>query len=201
MDRILAATFLPALAILLSAQAAPVPTHLMPKEPPFYPTEVGTKWEYEQSDGMNFSEEVIRAEVRDGKTRLTVRVRSRGTWEQTFEVSKEGVYWRTEGEFKVDRCVLRFPVKAGDSWAVEEPLQRGLRTRTGRMTVGKEEEVRLPAGTFRATPVAFEVTADSGRVLAKPETHTYWYAPGVGLVRVSSPTGERTLTAFTTVRR
>jgi hypothetical protein len=200
MDRILAAMFLPALAFFLSAQAAPVPTHLMPKVSPFYPTEVGTKWEYEQ-DGMNSTEEIIRAEVRDGKTVLTIRVQSRGTWERTFEVSKDGVYWRTDGRFKVDECLLRFPVKAGDSWAVEVPRQKGLLAHTGRMTVGKGEEVTVPAGTFRATRVVFEVTAKNGRVLAKPETYTYWYAPEVGLVRFSFPTGDRTLTSFTTARR
>ena len=46
-------------------------------------------------------------------------------------------------------------------------------------TVGKEEEVTVPAGTFKAIPVTSQVDV-GGRLLK----NTSWYAPGVGVVKV-----------------
>ncbi|MBX9623738.1 MAG: hypothetical protein K2X82_07975 [Gemmataceae bacterium] len=197
MPRLLACLALPALALV--SAGAPVP-EAVKRGPGFYPAEVGTKWVYEQ-DGVVHTQEITRAEVRRDGTRLTVRVKIADEWDDTYDVGKEAVVWRTSGRFVIDQAMLQFPLKAGGSWAVEMPHQEGLKAFSGRTTVGETEEVSVPAGTFRATRVVFEATAANGRDLGTPEVYTYWYAPGVGLVRLDFAGGQRVLKSFTPGRR
>ena len=49
------------------------------------------------------------------------------------------------------------------------------------MTVAGVEEVKVPAGTFRAIRVVTESTDSSGKEF---QTITTWYAPGIGPVRI-----------------
>jgi hypothetical protein len=202
MVRPLATLPLPALALILGvAQAAPVPKHLMKKEQSFYPTEVGTKWTYKQQ-GLEFTQEITKSEESDGKTQLTVKEKGAGLGELTLEISKEGVFKRTDGPFRLDTWLLKFPLKPGDSWKVETPIQKGLRAHSGQMKVEKEEDVEVPAGKFRATKVVFEVTVVDGNPLAQAETYTYWYVAGIGEVRFDNDGAQwRVLTAFTPARK
>jgi hypothetical protein len=184
-----------ALTTLLLLGAAPVPKHLM-KDRPYWPTAVGTKWVYDLN-GMEEAEEITGAEEHNGGTRLTVRCR---LWDNTVDVSKEVVIRRTLGQFRLDAEMVRFPLKAGDSWAVAQPIQEGIQANAGTMTVGETKDVSVPAGKFRATKVTFEVTEVNGQPIAKPQTFTYWYARGVGTIRVEWDGGEKVLKSFTPPR-
>jgi hypothetical protein len=194
MARLLAALFV--LSLVVAAAAAPVPKG-RPRGPEYFPTAVGTKWVYDH-DGLECVEEIIRAEPRDGGTRLTVQVTAPQPIDDTFRVTREGVFWLTFGGLEMDQYRLRFPLKAGNSWGVRTPIQPGLGDASaGRMTVGEEETVEVPAGTYRAVPVKFDMTEVDGQPLARPKHHIFWYAPGVGLVKHKLPYGQRVLKSFT----
>jgi len=181
-----------ALTTLLLLGAAPVPKQLM-KDEPYWPTAVGTKWVYEQG-GKESTQEITKVEARDGgTTRLTVRTKN---GDDIIDVAPGGVTQRTVSTFTLDTLIVRFPIKAGDSWAFAYPVQAGLHCIGGKMTVGEEEDVKVPAGTFRATKVVCTVTEVRGKPIDKPYTLTHWYAKGVGLVRVEWDGGERVLKAF-----
>ena len=184
-----------ALTTLLLLGAAPVPKHLM-KGQPYWPTAIGTKWVYDLN-GMEEAEEITKAEEHNGGMRLTVRCR---LWDNTVDVSKEGVIRRMLGQFRLDAEMARFPLKAGDSWTVAQPIQEGIQANAGTMTVGETKDVSVPAGKFRATKVTFEVTEVNGKPIAKPQTFTYWYAQGVGTIRVEWDGGEKVLKSFTPPR-
>jgi hypothetical protein len=185
-------------AMLMSfgAVAAPVPKHLMPKEVPYYPTEVGTKWVYIQND-MERPEEITKSEAQGGALRLTVQVGAKGELTVTSDVSKDEVIERTSGNFKIDRTVLRFPLKEGDSWDFVCPIQKGLHAESGKITVCETEDVTVPAGKFRATKVVFTVTEVNGEARPIPHAYTFWYAQGIGLVRLEYRGGEKVLKSFT----
>jgi hypothetical protein len=94
------------------------------------------------------------------------------------DVSARGVYLvEFAGKVHADPLpLLKLPAKAGDSWTVKKQIPTGgLATFT--YTVGKVEEVKVPAGTFKA----IRVQESAEPVLRMTATH--WYAPGVGLVK------------------
>src|SRR5262249_18740166 len=76
-------------------------------------------------------------------------------------------------------CLLRLPATPGDTWDEELPV----RTKDGplkmKYTTGKEEDVEVPAGKFRAV----RVEAVS-QVASSPTQITYWFAAGVGSVKI-----------------
>ncbi len=178
------------------AVSAPVPKQ--PKEVPYWPTEVGTKWVYIQN-GMERPEEITKSEVQGGAMRLTVEIG--GELSVTYDVSKNEVIQRTCANFKIDQTVLRFPIKEGDSWEFVCPIQMGLLAQSGKIAVGETEDVTVPAGKFRATKVLFTVNEVNGKALDIPQSYTSWYAQGVGLVRLEYKDGEKVLKSFTPGKR
>ena len=59
----------------------------------------------------------------------------------------------------------------------------------------------MPAGTFKAIPVTYTVTEVDGKPIAKPTVYTYWYAAGVGVVKLKYDGGEKVLKSFTPGKR
>ena len=168
-----------ALAVLPAAIAAPVPKPAV-KDEPFWPTAVGTKWVYNFGGG-EVTEEITKSEaIKDG-TKLTV---TRSEEQSLIEVTSKGVVLRSSSSFTVDLQMLRFPIKAGDSWTFAYPKQKLLRADAGTMTVDGEEEVKVSAGVFKATKVLRAVTSVEGLPIEKPRVYTYWFVRGVGLVKL-----------------
>lgn len=93
--------------------------------------------------------------------------------------------------------MLRFPIKTGDSWTFAYPIQKGLLCEGGKMSVGEDEDIKVPAGTFRATKVVSTVTEVDRKPINKPYAYAHWYAKGVGLVRAEWDGGGRELKSFT----
>jgi hypothetical protein len=186
------------LVFVVSLSAAPAPKA---KGPPSYqPTGVGARWEYDDGD-RGWTEEVTKAETKDGETVLTIQFGGqpgRLASERTVAVSGAGVFNRSTGKFTYDPvCMLKLPAKAGQSWEVSLAPQVGLIGYEGTMTAGAAEKVVVPAGTFEAIPVRLEMVSKNGRKLDEPEVHTWWWAEGVGAVRLQSAGVDRKLKAFT----
>jgi hypothetical protein len=82
-------------------------------------------------------------------------------------------------------CVARLPLKAGDTWEVNDPdaFPTPIRFR-----VGKEEEIEVPAGKFKAVRIEKEtILRDLKRVRV-----TEWTVPGMGAVKVRARLGDGT---------
>jgi hypothetical protein len=100
-----------------------------------------------------------------------------------IDVSASGVYKVAfAGKvFAAPEAMLKLPAKPGDTWTVdyETPPHRDVVTAT--YTVGKVEDVEVPAGKFKA------IRVESNTTERLPGSSTSWYAPGVGLVKWVSP--------------
>jgi hypothetical protein len=185
------------LLVLPAAGSAP-----KPKTPPngldYFPCRLGTQWVYDQ-DGEESVRTVTAVEVKGRETLATIAVTCRSEWQERFAVTPDGVFRRKLDLYEIDPplCMLRLPAKAGEKWDAVEPPQPGLLAHGGRMSIGAEEMVTVPAGTFRAVPVTWEVRTWDGEPLEHPETYTYWYAAGVGVVQFRGGSILRQLKAFT----
>jgi hypothetical protein len=76
-------------------------------------------------------------------------------------------------------CRLKLPLKKGDAW--EWKGKQGDRAAVFSYTNEGEEEIETPGGKHKAWKIVCAVE-DAGN----EGTMTYWYAPGVGMVRQDS---------------
>lgn len=186
---------LPLLAVALIASfaiAAPKPKEAG-KAPVYQPTAVGTKWVYDDG-GKDWTQEIVAAVFRDGETVLSIRMNDQ--FNVTVAVTPTGVFDRGAADFVFDVCQLRLPVKAGQTWEVRIAPQKGLQDYEGTMSVGKPEKVEVPAGTFQGVPVRLEQRSQNGKKLATPEVTTWWWAEGIGVVRLQTGGTDRKLKSF-----
>lgn len=172
----------------LVASAAPAPKDTTAKQP-YYPTKKGTTWTYR----LNDREEtfvVTDVQKKDGATVVSVGQTVSGQVELVKDVivNDAGVFEKKAGSgpLKKPLAVLELPAKAGDvkeiDWRGPPPEKAPLKWRT---TVGDVENVKTPAGTFRAISVEsafYRKTEDGGRGELQCRSKK-WFAPGVGLVR------------------
>lgn len=167
--------------LLAVSLAAPVPKAKAPEL--YYPTVEGTKYVMRRTVGKETVETthtVTKAEEKDGTHTVTV---SRDVGGQVVEfrceVSAKGVFAVADprGKFADPQPVLKLPAKEGDTWTSERPGP-GKVAFTITHTVGKEEEVVVPAGKFKAIPVTTE-----DRLSGEARSVTTWYAAGVGVVK------------------
>ena len=180
-------------ALLAASLSAPVPK--ANPAPLYFPTAVGAKRvTADDSGGGEMTEEVTKAEEKDGVYTVTVTATATVngatayTMTRVYEVSAGKVVRGTGDE---RRTVLDLGAKAG-TWTVETK-GNGQAAVTATFTVGKEEEVEVPAGKFKALPVTERWPHPEGEIV-----NTHWYAPGVGAVkRVSdTPTSTAALKEF-----
>ncbi len=82
-------------------------------------------------------------------------------------------------------CLLKLPHKDGQTWETDSRYSWQKAPVPGKMTAGPVEKVKVPAGEFTAARVEWE---------RNERTYTYWYANGVGLVRLGE---DMLLTSFT----
>jgi DUF3108-like len=82
-------------------------------------------------------------------------------------------------------CVARLPLRTGDTWEVNNP---DVFPTPIRFRVGKEEEVEVPAGKFKAVRIEKDIILrDLKRIRV-----TEWTAPGVGAVKTRARLGDGT---------
>ncbi|MBA4065808.1 MAG: hypothetical protein C0501_19235 [Isosphaera sp.] len=186
-----------------AATAAPVPVHLMPKEPPLYfPTRVGAKWVYQWGE-RELTQSVTAVERTDAGSLVTVTGhRPDGTTftDQKVLVRQAGLTQVESflGKLASPRCWLKVPCVAGAEWeddcSTDLVRQKWVRTAVG------AEAVEVPAGKFTALRVRNVLVVDR-RGLHLPVLdigYDGWYAPGVGLVRSEErPGNAMVLKSFT----
>jgi DUF3108-like len=144
------------------------------------------------------AEWVTAVETKGGMTVVSFAREEGGPPLYQYGASADGVFGvSSEGEV-YDRPfqVLKLPPREGEAWEVEPPATPGQPARKFKYTTGKEEEVEVPAGKFKAVRVEVE-SMINGAV----HRTTHWHAPGVGMVKSVTPDkrGDRVqvLKAFT----
>jgi hypothetical protein len=180
MARLLTALF-SLVALVSFVPAAPVPTHLMPRDPPLaFPTTVGTKWVYELPSGGE--QTIVISEVKeekDGSKVVTMEYVEGGkrTPYQVRRVSNQGIFVLVDGVQKYEEplCIVRLPHREGETWETNLRHVGNMDERSGRRVAGPFEQVRVRAGEFSAARIAWE--------LNDGQTGTNWYVNGIGLVK------------------
>src|SRR5262245_15962572 len=89
-------------------------------------------------------------------------------------------------EFSPPICLLKFPVKQGESWEAE--TRSGEQKMKVTCRVGTEE-VEWPAGKYLTSTVQVDVEAGDMKTRS-----TYWLAAGVGAVKQFHDVGGKTIT-------
>src|SRR5262245_14186278 len=189
-------------ALLLALPLAPAAPQSKEKErsPAYHPTAVGARWVYEYN-GREVTWEVTQVEVKDEETQVTVSEVTDGRLAplEKVAITPKGLFRSEVGGVPVSSwCILKFPVREGTAWEFEFAPQRGLVGQSGTTTVGKTEEVEIPAGKFTAVRVEMVVTVRNGARLDPPIKSTTWFDPGIGVVKSISDQGStRVLKSFT----
>ena len=164
------------LLVPLTLLAAPAPKS---KETLSYcATHAGDTLEYEQLDGTKvtggFTDVVTKVESKGMELQISITRSYPATAPSLFThaATSEGVFLMLVGGKRA--VVIKLPAKVGTEW--QEAGQT--------FTIAKEEEIEVPAGKFKA------IRIDSSTTGAPVMTH-FWYALGVGLLKVSSPISEQ----------
>jgi hypothetical protein len=168
------------------ASAAPVPKPLK-KKTDYFPTAVGTKWEYvkEGTSTLDHTREVTQSDDADGiRTAVFKWTSHSGNYGPIthYRVDSKGIYRLGFGKtepFKVPFLLFKTESQPGDAWDAGVSTQGDAPTHLGER--GKDEEVETPAGKFSTAVVT---------VRHKKQEWVYWYADSVGLVKFSNEDGK-----------
>jgi len=178
--------FLGLLAVLVlagSLQARP-PAPEIKEMPDYYPLKAGTKWHYNVTTGDGnegkITVQVAKIEKIDDKPMARLEALKDGMVVVTEHMSSnsDGVFrHRSNGaEVTPPVQVIKYPIKPGDSWKQMVKVDRQNMTITAKTL--PQEEVTVPLGKYKATPV--QVEADTGGMKI---TTTYYFVPGMGPVK------------------
>jgi hypothetical protein len=178
-----------------TASHAPTPPDAG-QSPYYFPTRVGTKWVsgWSGRDDDDCGHVVIRSVEKDGRYLVTVKatgvdwVDDERTTYWRYEVSRDGLVkrsggWESENEPDdwMPYVLLKLPHREGEKWKHWPEDDRVVVT-------GPVETVKVTAGTFEAIRVDRK---------DKDEPCSFWYAPGVGLVKNQGKTSGIELKSFT----
>lgn len=162
------------------ALAAPVPQEAA-KPRPFHPTTKGTEWVYE-CGGRTATQTITKAEKTDAGVVIVMCLLAKDgdPQESVWRVSDKALSQLAQRRDEFDRPVefVKLPAKEGDSWAVEQTVDQVVQY-SGKVTVGKVEVVEVPAGKFDCVRIDWDY-----KIGERAVKRTYWYAPGVGLVKI-----------------
>src|SRR5262245_2542787 len=142
----------PVLVAVPVALAAPAPRE-RPRGPTYAPTAVGDRLVYDRF-GTEVTETVTRVDENGPARVLTLEAKSAGRetiGPRMLGVVPDGVFWIAEsGPFAPPRWLVRLPAVAGTKWEYE------VGNKTGTSVLAGEEEVEVPAGTYKAVRVDSE---------------------------------------------
>jgi hypothetical protein len=160
--------------------AAPVPTHLMPKDPPLYhPVQKGARWVYEGGARAGTFEVTAVEDEKEGAQLLTIAEVSKDGKEvpyQKLAVSRRGILL-LEHPVRFDEPVwlLKTPARAGDKWEFRTSGP-GIVEGKGTVRVVEVEAVEVPAGKFTAVRVEEQFTALANGKPVDRYTQVFWYS-------------------------
>jgi len=182
------------LLVALVARMTPPSVSQLPTAPPprevpvyYYPTKAGAKWVY-QEDGIE-STHVITGVVKQNNgfevSVGNVTKAGKPTPLEKYLVSENGLVRLPLRPATVDKSftILRLPLKVEEKWEYANRGDGAAMGEAGEMKAFPPEEIQVPAGGFTAIRVEAEASILSGTILMKPVRTTYWYSPGVGLVK------------------
>jgi hypothetical protein len=161
----------------------------------YFPLSVGNSWKYESTtaDGKKseFTIKVLSEEKENGNPLFLVETMSFQPIHDWYSKPsgwvllhrEEYVKAGTKAEFQPTRQLLKNPLTNGDTWEWKGKGMMGLAIEESNAVSGPES-VTAPAGKFTAMKVTTRVVQGGA-----PVTKTYWYAPGVGLVKSMTDTG------------
>ena len=152
----------------------------------YLPTTVGDKrvlestWNEKSTETIEW---VTAVEIKGGMTVVSFTREEGGPTMYQYGASADGMFRVSSRElvYEPPYRLLKLPPKEGETWEVESPATPGNPSRKFKYTSGKEEEVEVPAGRFKAVRVEME-NGINGAVLRT----TYWHAPGAGMVKIVS---------------
>ena len=162
----------------------------------YFPLRVGDSWKYRSTtaDGKQseFTIKVLSEEKEDGNPLYLVETVS--TFQPIHDWYSKPSGWilmhRQEyvktgmkAEYQPTKQFLKNPLTSGDSWSWKGKGMMGLEIDESNQVSGPES-VSVPVGKFEAMKVTTKVVQGGA-----PVTKTYWYAPGVGLVKSMTDTG------------
>ena len=162
----------------------------------YFPLRVGDTWKYRSTtaDGKQseFSIKVLSEEKENGNTLYLVETVS--TFQPIHDWYSKPSGWvlmhrqeyvktGSKAEYQPTKQFLKNPLMRGDSWHWQGKGMMGVEIDESNDVAGPET-VSVPAGKFEAMKVATRVIQGGALV-----TKTYWYAPGVGLVKSMTDTG------------
>jgi hypothetical protein len=129
------------------------------------------------------TEWVTAIETKGGMTIVSFTREEGGPTMYQYGASAEGMFRVSSANVIYDPPyrLLKLPAQEGETWEVESPATPGNPARKFKYTTGKEEEIEVPAGKFKAIRVEME-NEINGTVLRT----TYWHAPGAGMVKIVS---------------
>ena len=162
----------------------------------YFPLHVGDSWKYRSTtaDGKQseFSIKVLSEEKENGNPMFLVETVSTfqpiHDWyskPQGWVLMQRQEYMKTgmKAEYQPTRQFLKNPLTSGDSWQWKGKGMMGVDIDESNEVAGPEN-VSVPAGNFKAMKVTTKVVQGGA-----PVTKTYWYAPGVGMVKSMTDTG------------
>lgn len=164
-----------AVIITTTVIAAPVPKTDKTDEL-YFPVQVGAK-RVLVGPGRTETMSVTKVEEKDGKYTVTVEwsfVELPGRKHcDVYEVSKDGLFKKMEGG--KTSVLLKVPYKEGTTWTSDDVKPGDKLT----YTVGKQKEVEVPAGKYKAIGVEVVLEQSGGET----KKSISWYAAGIGLIK------------------
>jgi hypothetical protein len=173
-----------ALLLMFGTLTFAAPLKDAPKESLYLPTTVGDKRVFETSSRGKtgeVSEWVTAVEKKDGLTVVSFSGEEGGPTLYQYGASKDGAFRVSAGNnvYTPPYRLLKLPMKEGETWEELAPALAGTANPKMKYTTGKEEEVEVPAGKFRAIRVESE-SVINGAVIRT----TQWHVVGLGIVKV-----------------
>jgi hypothetical protein len=162
----------------------------------YFPLSVGDSWKYRSTtaDGKQseFTIKVLNEEKENGNTLYLVETVS--TFQPIHDWYSKPSGWvlmhrqeyvktGNKAEYQPTKQFLKNPLTSGDSWKWKGTGMMGVEIDESNEVSGPET-VSVAAGKFEAMKVMTKVVQGGA-----PVTKTYWYAPGVGLVKSMTDTG------------
>jgi len=160
----------------------------------YFPLRVGDSWTYRNSEEGGYTLKVLSEEPHaGGPSRYVVELLSGVKILHIFSKQNGWVLFHSESypeheglqaSYEPPKQYLPNPLIAGQAWtwSGKDPTQVEHQERS--RAVGAEE-VKVPAGKFRAMKVVTEVAGGGAK-----KTTTSWYADGVGLVKTMTDGGQ-----------
>jgi hypothetical protein len=149
---------------------------------------VGQKLEFRYDDGRSFTREIA---SREGELCVVITASAKSYYDKDWVlvkvVDRDGKTITTAqpGYADIGEKLLPFPLAIGKTWETEvrgRSAERGIvTTYQNRFTVLTQEEITVPAGTFKTFKIKHEQTHSRGRGgTNRWGVRYFWYAPEVG---------------------